>query len=544
VRKIIGPIVIGWLLFVLAPVAVGATGGDLNGDGKSDILWYRPTTGETSYWMMNAATATSGAVLLAHPDWKVVGTGDLNGDGKADLVWYNASTGQTAYWLMSGGTPIASGLLLTDPHWKVAAIGDLNGDGKADLIWYNAATGQTSYWLMDGATATSSAVLLSDPSWRVTATADLNGDGRSDLILYNAMAGQTAYALVSLWSGGIATLFGTLLVHADWYVAATGDLNGDGKADLIWYNAATGQTSYWLMDGGTPNGAGVLLTHPNWQVTATANLNGDGTADLIWFNASTGQTAYWFMNSGTPMASGLLLTDPQWKVASGLVSSGSLLKPVHYQVIARDIDGLPFTGAGAIGNLTGTGGTVSLGNRGQTTLAVSAGTPFAMAASNINFRAWSRFEGSLAMLCDPTPAPGATSSKYAFVAQGVWPGGTVVKPILDVAKLANKRLYAFENCSYRSFVGSQGKDDGHDGQTVVLAFDAQGNAARVGDPANHQWFTADDLYWMFRSTVVNGRAAFGYTASVDGTERVFIIERTFYDEIDHTEGTLRLWIEE
>jgi hypothetical protein len=543
VHKIIGPVVIGWLLFLLAPVAVGATSGDLNGDGKSDIFWYRPTTGQTSYWMMNAVTATSGAVLLAHPDWKVVGSGDLNGDGKADLIWYNAATGQTSYWLMDGATPTGAAVLLTDANWKVAGIADLNGDGKADLVWYNAATSQTSYWLMNGGVPTHWAVLLADPNWRVTATADLNGDGRSDLILYNATIGQTSYSLMNSVNGNVAPT-GVLLTHPDWYVTATGDLNGDGKTDLIWYNASTGQTSYWLMDGATATSAAVLLTHPNWQVTATADLNGDGKADLIWYNAATGQTSYWLMNGGTPTASGLLLTDPQWKVASGLVSSGSALKPARYQVIARDIDGLPFTGAGAIGNLTGTGGTVSLGNRGQTTLAVTAGSPFAMAASNINFRTWSRFEGSLAMLCDPTPAPGATLSKYAFVAQGVWPGGTVVKPILDVAKLANKRLYAFANCSYQSFVGSQGKDDGHDGQTVVLAFDAQGNAARVGDPPNDHWFTADDLYWMFRSTVVNGRAAFGYTASVDGTERVFIIERTFYDEIDRTEGTLRLWIEE
>jgi hypothetical protein len=32
---------------------------------------------------------------------------DLNGDGKSDLLWYNASTGDTAVWLMNGPTDLA-----------------------------------------------------------------------------------------------------------------------------------------------------------------------------------------------------------------------------------------------------------------------------------------------------------------------------------------------------------------------------------------------------------------------------------------------------
>ena len=84
------------------------------------------------------ALVSCSSVLAKSPDI------DLNGDHKADLLWYNASTGQTSTWLMNGASAIGSALLLTHPNWKVIQIADLNGDGKADLIWYNAATGQTS----------------------------------------------------------------------------------------------------------------------------------------------------------------------------------------------------------------------------------------------------------------------------------------------------------------------------------------------------------------------------------------------------------------
>jgi hypothetical protein len=34
-----------------------------------------------------------------------------------------------------------------------------------------------------------------------------------------------------------------------WQVVGVGDFNGDGYADVLWFNASTGQLSYWLLDG-------------------------------------------------------------------------------------------------------------------------------------------------------------------------------------------------------------------------------------------------------------------------------------------------------
>jgi len=37
-------------------------------------------------------------------NWQIVGVGDLDGDGKADLVWRNNHSGDVAEWLMDGAT--------------------------------------------------------------------------------------------------------------------------------------------------------------------------------------------------------------------------------------------------------------------------------------------------------------------------------------------------------------------------------------------------------------------------------------------------------
>ena len=210
---------------------------DLNGDGKTDILWYNASTGTTSAWLMNGTSIVGGGVLLTDPAWKVVGTGDFNGDGKTDILWYNAGTGTTSAWLMNGTSIVGGGDLLTDPAWKVIGTGDFNGDGKTDILWYNAGTGTTSAWLMNGTSIVGGGVLLTDPAWKVV---------------------------------------------------GTGDFNGDGKTDILWYNAGTGSTSAWLMNGTSIVGGGVLLTDPAWKVVGTGDFNGDGKTDILWYRRRHG----------------------------------------------------------------------------------------------------------------------------------------------------------------------------------------------------------------------------------------------------------------
>ena len=73
-----------------------------------------------------------------------------------------------------------------------------------------------------------------------------------------------------------------------------GDFDGDGKDDLVWYNASTGRTAVWLMDGVTlPFREGALLQLPiGWQWVASGDLDGDGRTDLLFNDPSTG--ALWY----------------------------------------------------------------------------------------------------------------------------------------------------------------------------------------------------------------------------------------------------------
>ncbi|WNM57295.1 PASTA domain-containing protein [Candidatus Nitrospira allomarina] len=271
--------------------------GDLDASGTTDLIWRNQSDGSTAIWLMNGTTiAASGFPGGVPRIWQIAGVGDVNGDGKADVIWRNTS-GTVAVWLMNGVAVTAVGFPgSTSTAFEIAGVGDVNGDGNADLVWRNITDGSTAIWLMNGTTIAASGFPGGVPlAWKIEGVGDVNGDGRADVIWRNGTTGGVAMWLMNGLSVTDVGFVG--VAPTTFEIAGVGDVNGDGKTDLIWRNQSNGSTAIWLMNGTTITTAGFPGGVPvAWQISQVGDVNGDGNADVIWRNDKSAIVAIWLMN--------------------------------------------------------------------------------------------------------------------------------------------------------------------------------------------------------------------------------------------------------
>jgi hypothetical protein len=310
---------------------------------SSDLVVTGPASGTGSATVTYAVAPYGGTtprrltLRVAGRDFTITQAGtvvpvlDLNRDGYLDFLWHHQGDGRISGWLMNG-TTLADGTLLTpgqvpDTNWKAVGTGDLDGDGQFDIVWQNIADGRTSAWLMNGLTMREGTLFsipqVPDTNWRICSVGDLNGDGRADLIWQHRGEGW-----ISAWlMNGVTVLSGILLTPSqvpdtEWWIVGSADFDRNGSRDLVWHHQGDGRIAIWFMNGTTLIDG--TLTNPaqvpdlTWKIRAVGDLNGDGYPDFIWQNTADGRISAWLMR-GLNLIDGTLLSpsvvpDTNWQV--------------------------------------------------------------------------------------------------------------------------------------------------------------------------------------------------------------------------------------
>jgi hypothetical protein len=266
--------------------------------------------------------------------------------GGPHLLWQNRDTGDIGLWLLDGTQVTVDDFFTTlqcggrndggcASEWRAVDV----DPGSNSILWWDRTTGHLRTWNIDSSGNVS---VPNDPTqtcgvqdgcvsaspdagtgneWRpigrVTAPFPPGGCSPGTTcptsvegVLWHDPISGTVRVRVFDSSGQVQgsydltqTCGAGLQCSQSWTAMVTGDFDGDGTTDLLWWNASTGVLREWLLNGPSslspiPTTVSIKSTvdlsmickssdtcSEDWRLVATADVNHDGHVDLLWHNS-------------------------------------------------------------------------------------------------------------------------------------------------------------------------------------------------------------------------------------------------------------------
>lgn len=243
---------------------------DFDGDGKTDVAVFRPSTGQWFFDGSHDGKPDARAQLGQPGDVPV--PADYDGNGTTDVAVFRPSTGHWLIDLDHDGTPELDVPFGTSDD--VPVPGDYDGDGQADLAVDRPSTGQ---WVVDrDRDGIADVIAGSGEPGDIAVPADFDGDGVTDFAVFRP---SSTHWRIDTDRDGVVDLDRAYGRAGD--VPVPADYDGDGLADLAVFRPSSGR---WYFDGSRDGRSDLALDYgQNGDIPVPGDYDGNGRTDIAVF---------------------------------------------------------------------------------------------------------------------------------------------------------------------------------------------------------------------------------------------------------------------
>ncbi len=284
------------------PSIIGA--GDLDNNGKTDLIAASTAASENVFVLRN--TSIPGTIMFAPYQTFSAGTrpsgivvGDLDKDGKVDIAVSNRDFNNV--FIFKNKSSIghirlkAQRPLTTGTHASSIAIADFDGDNQLDLavvnslntasVFLNTSSVGTIHFAPKVDFSVSSGSLL-----RGIAIGDTDGDGKPDMVITSPINNAVPVLRNASTIGALSFTTSTSLSSTLPFSVAVGDLNADGRLDVVIANSTTSNNVSVFLQRSAPSSS-IIITSANTMPTygaLTATVTTVGASGPVLFEVNAG----------------------------------------------------------------------------------------------------------------------------------------------------------------------------------------------------------------------------------------------------------------
>ena len=231
---------------------------------------------------------------------------DLNGDGKADLAMQPPSSGAVVYALSNGDGTFAAPKTVSGGSSGGFTVGDIDGDGKLDLVFPEGepnSSGDIGFALNLGTGFGPAQRQNLNTNMIRVQMADMNNDGHVDAVM-NTQNGFTGGNFTIAFNAGSAPFFVGRGARYEGYSFERRyrlvDLDGDGQLDVVWLATTKGLCAVRNVGNGNFSKETCYPAFTNADPTdiAVGDVNGDGKPDVVSANKDRDHSANLWLGNG------------------------------------------------------------------------------------------------------------------------------------------------------------------------------------------------------------------------------------------------------